>query len=149
MHPPPQPWLLGFERSSWVVQDLRKLIRSPLRLEWSKRRLACHPDWPQIASRTVIELSEQPGILTEGLTKHYGDVRALNNLDLEVRKGEVFGFLGPNGAGKTTMIRTILDLIRPTSGRSWINGLDSSPRCRRDSQPTSDICRPIWRCTPI
>ena len=81
--------------------------------------------WSQIASRTVIELSEQPEILTEGLTKHYGDVRALNNLDLEVRKGEVFGFLGPNGAGKTTMIRTILDLIRPTSGRSWINGLDS------------------------
>jgi ABC-2 type transport system ATP-binding protein len=46
-------------------------------------------------------------------------------LDLEVRKGEVFGFLGPNGAGKTTMIRTILDLIHPTGGKSWILGLDS------------------------
>jgi ABC-2 type transport system ATP-binding protein len=64
-------------------------------------------------------------IKTEGLTKHYGDVRALEDLDLEVRLGEVFGFLGPNGAGKTTMIRTILDLIRPTSGRSSILGLDS------------------------
>lgn len=64
-------------------------------------------------------------IETEGLTKHYGEVRALEALDLEVRMGEVFGFLGPNGAGKTTTIRTILDLIRPTSGRSSIVGLDS------------------------
>jgi ABC-2 type transport system ATP-binding protein len=64
-------------------------------------------------------------IETEGLTKHYGDVRALEDLDLEVKMGEVFGFLGPNGAGKTTMIRTILDLIRPTRGRATIVGLDS------------------------
>ena len=64
-------------------------------------------------------------IKTEGLTKHYGEVRALEDLDLEVGMGEVFGFLGPNGAGKTTMIRTILDLIRPTSGRASILGFDS------------------------
>jgi ABC-2 type transport system ATP-binding protein len=67
----------------------------------------------------------QPAIRTEGLTKHYGDVEALNDLDLEVHAGEVFGFLGPNGAGKTTMIRTVLDLIRPTRGRAEILGLDS------------------------
>ncbi len=66
-----------------------------------------------------------PAIRTEGLTKHYGDVEALNDLDLEVHAGEVFGFLGPNGAGKTTMIRTILDLIRPTRGRAEILGLDT------------------------
>ncbi|MDH3681029.1 MAG: ABC transporter ATP-binding protein [Acidimicrobiia bacterium] len=64
-------------------------------------------------------------IRTEGLTKHYGDVRALIDLDLEVSLGEVYGFLGPNGSGKTTMIRTILDEIRPTSGRAWILGLDT------------------------
>jgi ABC-2 type transport system ATP-binding protein len=64
-------------------------------------------------------------IHTEKLTKHYGDVKALVELDLEVRRGEVFGFLGPNGAGKTTMIRTILDEIRPTAGRATILGLDS------------------------
>jgi ABC-2 type transport system ATP-binding protein len=64
-------------------------------------------------------------IRTEGLTKHYGDVRALVDLDLDVGAGEVFGFLGPNGAGKTTMIRTILDEIRPTSGRASILGLDT------------------------
>jgi ABC-2 type transport system ATP-binding protein len=67
----------------------------------------------------------QAAIRTEGLTKHYGDVEALNDLDLEVSAGEVFGFLGPNGAGKTTMIRTVLDLIRPTRGRAEILGLDT------------------------
>jgi ABC-2 type transport system ATP-binding protein len=67
----------------------------------------------------------QPAIETIGLTKHYGDVEALNDLDLTVDQGEVFGFLGPNGAGKTTMIRTILDLIRPTSGTASILGFDS------------------------
>ena len=69
-------------------------------------------------------MSDSP-IVTEGLTKHYGDVQALNDLDLEVVSGEIFGFLGPNGAGKTTMIRTILDEIRPTSGSSSILGLRS------------------------
>ncbi len=66
-----------------------------------------------------------PAIRTEGLTKHYGKVRALVDLSLEVGPGEVFGFLGPNGAGKTTMIRTILDEIRPTSGRADILGMDT------------------------
>ena len=70
-------------------------------------------------------MNGNPAILTEGLTKHYGDVEALVDLDLEVRNGEVFGFLGPNGAGKTTMIRTILDLIHPTRGRAEILGMDS------------------------
>jgi len=66
-----------------------------------------------------------PAILTEGLTKHYGEVKALIDLDLSVSQGEVFGFLGPNGAGKTTTIRTILDLIRPTRGRATILGMDT------------------------
>ena len=70
-------------------------------------------------------MTDQPAIRTEGLTKHYGDVEALVDLDLEIERGEIFGFLGPNGAGKTTMIRTILDEIRPTAGRAWIVGLDS------------------------
>lgn len=66
-----------------------------------------------------------PAIKTERLTKHYGEVKALVDLDMSVEMGEVFGFLGPNGAGKTTMIRTILDLIRPTAGRAEILGLDT------------------------
>jgi len=70
-------------------------------------------------------VSTEPAIQTENLTKHYGDTKALIDLNLTVARGEVFGFLGPNGAGKTTMIRTLLDEIRPTSGRASVLGLDS------------------------
>ncbi len=63
-------------------------------------------------------------IQTWGLTKHYGDVEALSDLDLEVRPGEIFGFLGPNGAGKTTTIRLLFGLMRPTRGRAEVLGLD-------------------------
>ncbi len=70
-------------------------------------------------------MTDQIAIQTRGLTKHYGEVRALVDLDLDIRPGEIFGFLGPNGAGKTTMIRTILDEIRPTAGTASILGLDS------------------------
>jgi ABC-2 type transport system ATP-binding protein len=64
-------------------------------------------------------------IETERLTKSYGKHRGIIEVDLEVRQGEIFGFLGPNGAGKTTTIRLILDLIRPTSGRARVFGLDA------------------------
>ena len=63
-------------------------------------------------------------IRTEGLTKHYKDVKALVGLDLEVLRGEVFGFLGPNGAGKTTTIRSLLHFIFPTSGSATVLGLN-------------------------
>ncbi|GAA5055039.1 ABC transporter ATP-binding protein [Thermocatellispora tengchongensis] len=61
---------------------------------------------------------------TEGLTKFYGHRRGLEDLDLEIRPGEVFGYLGPNGAGKTTTIRLLLDVIRPTRGRMSVLGMD-------------------------
>jgi ABC-2 type transport system ATP-binding protein len=61
---------------------------------------------------------------THGLSKRYGSRPAVRDLDLEVRRGEVFGFLGPNGAGKTTTIRMALGLVRPTSGRVELLGLD-------------------------
>jgi ABC-2 type transport system ATP-binding protein len=64
-------------------------------------------------------------IRTESLTKYYGPVVALEALDLSVEQGEVYGFLGPNGAGKTTTIRILLDLVRATSGRAWVDGLDA------------------------
>ncbi len=70
-------------------------------------------------------MSKEYVIYTENLTKHYGDVKALVDLNLEIPAGEIFGFLGPNGAGKTTTIRTLLDEIRPTSGRASILGLDT------------------------
>ena len=63
-------------------------------------------------------------ISIRGLTKRYGDVRAVDNLSLEVDQGEILGFLGLNGAGKTTTIRILLDLLRPDSGNAFILGHD-------------------------
>ena len=60
-----------------------------------------------------------------GLTKHFGEVVALEDVDLTVEEGEIFGFLGPNGAGKSTTIDTLLDFIRPTSGSARVLGLDA------------------------
>ncbi len=65
-------------------------------------------------------------IRTERLTKSYGEHRGIIDVDLEVQAGEVFGFLGPNGAGKTTTIRTLLDLIRPTSGRAFVFDIETT-----------------------
>jgi ABC-2 type transport system ATP-binding protein len=62
-------------------------------------------------------------INTNGLTRRFGDVVAVEDLHLEVEKGEVFGFLGPNGAGKTTTIRMLAALIAPTSGEATVAGL--------------------------
>ncbi len=66
----------------------------------------------------------QSAIHCEGLSKRYGTVAALTDLDLDVAEGEVLGYLGPNGAGKTTTIRLLLGLIRPTAGRADIFGMD-------------------------
>jgi ABC-type multidrug transport system ATPase subunit len=63
-------------------------------------------------------------IETMGLSKHFGQHRAVDTLDLAIHQGSVFGFLGPNGAGKTTTIRMLLGLIRPTSGGGRILGHD-------------------------
>ncbi len=61
---------------------------------------------------------------TKGLTKRFGDVLAVDGLDMEVRPGEIFGFLGPNGAGKTTTIRMLSALISPTSGKAKVAGYE-------------------------
>lgn len=63
-------------------------------------------------------------IRTEGLTKYYGAFCALKELDLEIDKGQVFGYIGPNGAGKTTTIRILAGLMKPTSGRAYIDDID-------------------------
>jgi len=59
-------------------------------------------------------------IRTVNLSKHYNDVKAVSEINLNVRKGEIYGFLGLNGAGKTTTIRMLLGLIKPTSGDAFI-----------------------------
>lgn len=61
-------------------------------------------------------------IEARGLTKRYGKLTALRNLDLTVEEGAVFGFVGPNGAGKTTTMRILATLLRPTAGEAWVVG---------------------------
>ena len=63
-------------------------------------------------------------IKTDKLTKKYGDIYGIKELDLTVKEGDFFGFIGPNGAGKSTTIRTLLGLISPTSGSATIFGMD-------------------------
>jgi ABC-2 type transport system ATP-binding protein len=68
-------------------------------------------------------------IRTTKLTKYYGPTRGIEDLDLQIHRGEVFGYLGPNGAGKSTTIRLLIDLIRATSGTAQVLGMDT----RRDA----------------
>jgi ABC-2 type transport system ATP-binding protein len=75
----------------------------------------------------IIEISK--------LTKYYGDVKGIEDVTLEVKEGEIFGFIGPNGAGKSTTIRTLMGLIFPTSGQATIFGqniLDAGPQIRQE-----------------
>jgi ABC-2 type transport system ATP-binding protein len=69
-------------------------------------------------------VSDAVPLATTGLVKRYGDIVAVNNVDLTVERGDVFGYLGPNGAGKTTLLRILLGLIRPTSGSAKLFGRD-------------------------
>src|SRR3954447_1349585 len=67
---------------------------------------------------------DQPAILAEGLVKHFGDVRALDGVDIAVPAGTVLGLLGPNGAGKTTAVRILTTILRPDAGRATVLGID-------------------------
>jgi len=87
-----------------------------------------------MAERAEIVDIASAAIQTADLTKNFGDVAAVRNLNLQVSRGEVFGYLGPNGAGKSTTIRLLLDQIRPSSGTANILGMNSltdSLRIRR------------------
>ena len=70
--------------------------------------------------------SEQAPIVAERLVRTFGDVRAVDGIDMTVNAGEIFGFLGPNGAGKSTAVRMLTTLLRPTSGRAVVAGFDVS-----------------------
>ncbi len=86
-------------------------------------------------------------IETDQLKKRYGSSRGIEDVSIEVDRGEVYGFLGPNGAGKTTTIRTLLDLLHPTRGRALLFGLDSRAaslaiRARLGNLPGDFSCDP-------
>lgn len=67
-------------------------------------------------------------IETQNLSKRYGDLAAVTDLNLTIQDGDIFGFIGPNGAGKTTTMRILVTLLEPTRGKAFINGLDVTRR---------------------
>ena len=77
-----------------------------------------------------------PAIRASGLVKHFGDVRALDGVDLEAREATVLGLLGPNGAGKTTAVRVLTTLLEPDAGSATVVHTESdSPRSSRLRMP--------------
>ncbi len=77
----------------------------------------------------------RPAIATEQIVKHFGGVEAVRGVDLEVPQGTVFGLLGPNGAGKTTIVRMLTTILKPTSGRATVLGVD----CAKDPEHVRNI----------
>jgi len=73
---------------------------------------------------TVNESSRCDAIVTHDLVRHFGDVRAVNGVNIQIPKGEIYGFLGPNGAGKSTMVHMLCTLLAPTGGRASVAGFD-------------------------
>ncbi len=67
-------------------------------------------------------------IETKKLTRHFGNLVAVSDLDLHIEAGDIFGFIGPNGAGKTTTMRILVTLLEPTRGSAFIDGLDVSKK---------------------
>ncbi len=81
-------------------------------------RRSPRPQWP-------LRLRE-PALETRGLTMRYGSLVALDNLNLQLEPGDIFGFIGPNGAGKSTTMKILAGLLRPTSGAAFIKNRNVS-----------------------
>ncbi len=97
-------------------------------LIWGKRLNRNH------IIRNLIMANNSAAVETFNLTKNFGSLTAVNNLDLTANKGEIFGFLGPNGAGKTTTIKLLTGLLKPTSGTAKIMGADIQQTRRASAQ---------------
>ncbi len=80
-------------------------------------------------------------IRTESLTKEFAGVKALEDITLEVRKGELFGLVGPDGAGKSTLMRLLTAVMEPTSGNAWVASHSHTSKNRRRSRKRSPTCR--------
>lgn len=79
---------------------------------------------PLDSSRSILNNKEKVAIKVENLTRSFGEFIAVNNLSMEVKKGEIFGFLGPNGSGKSTTMKMLTGLLMPTKGRAEVGGFD-------------------------
>lgn len=93
-----------------------------------------HPATPAMDSRFAGRAPDKPVVIAENLTKTFGDFVADDHLNFHVMPGEIFGLIGPNGAGKTTAFRMMCGLLRPTSGRAEILGIDLRKDARRARQ---------------
>lgn len=105
----------------------RDICRLVLLLLWGNQVLeATEYRFQFFTSGVKLLVSDRYVIETENLTKKFGDFTAVQDLNLKVKEGEIFGFLGPNGAGKTTSIRMMVGLLSPTSGKVNFGGLGDS-----------------------
>lgn len=78
----------------------------------------------KVGTETAVRTDVPPAIETGGLVKHYGEVVAVDGVDLTIQRNTIYALLGPNGAGKTTTISILTTLIEPTAGEAWVEGLD-------------------------
>src|SRR5947207_12630709 len=79
---------------------------------------------PRLPENMLPKDNHGPAVCIEKLVKRFGDFVAVDDVSIEVARGEIFGFLGPNGAGKSTTIRVMCGLLAPTSGRATVGGYD-------------------------
>ena len=89
-----------------------------------EQRVAMFSDVQSMTEQLSDHTTDAYALQVQGLTKRYGDLVAVDDLTLQIKKGEIFGFLGPNGAGKTTAINMMVGLLSPTGGAVLINGQD-------------------------
>ena len=87
-----------------------------------------------------MENQPETAISVRNLTKFYKDLKAVDNLSLDIRRGEVFGFLGPNGAGKSTSINMICGLLKPSDGEIFINGEKTIGQASRELRARVGVC---------
>jgi ABC-2 type transport system ATP-binding protein len=85
-------------------------------------------------------------IETKNLTKNYGTLTAVDDLNLTIKDGDIFGFIGPNGAGKTTTMRILVTLLEPYGGKRLSTGW-MSPNTAKKFAGSSDTCQILWVCT--
>lgn len=86
-----------------------------------------------------------PILKIEKLTKKYGKAYALNGLDMEVKKGDIYGFVGPNGAGKTTTLRIISGLLKSDGGDLWLDGVRTTKKHSEAEKPDRLCAGFLWR----